>query len=164
MPSHNRQQLSAHILPLSVANDFAGACREWRLVDIELSDDWGSCPCGQSIKEHCYIQNRVNGHTTWVGNVCIRRFMQIDTGNLFSGLRRIAANDTASPNIDVIGYAHRRGYLYGDNEYRFLSDTLRKRNLTPKQLAWRQKINRRILRQIVVKSRNEVPQTVPLGQ
>lgn len=157
MPSetrlHNRQRLSAHILPLSAANDFHEACREWFLVDVQLSEDWGACPCGQGIKEHCYIRNRVNGNTTWVGNVCVRRFMQIDAGNLFSGLRRIAANDTASPTPDLIDYARRKGYLYGDNEHKFLLDTMRKRKLTSKQLDWRQKINRRILQQIVVKSR-----------
>ncbi|ABE43491.1 hypothetical protein Bpro_1547 [Polaromonas sp. JS666] len=36
--------------------------------------------CGQEIKEHCYIRNSATGHNTYVRNVCIRRFLKIDTG------------------------------------------------------------------------------------
>lgn len=155
MTSHNQQQLAAHIVPLSTANTFDLARLEWDLVAVEISEEWDSCPCGQDIKEHCYIRNRLNGHSTYVGNVCINRFIRIDTGNLFDGLRRIAADDTANANNDLIEHAYRMGYLFDEKEYLFLKQTMLKRNLSAKQIAWKQKINRRILGQTVLKRRTQ---------
>lgn len=148
---HNFERLKAHILPLSRSKVFDVARTEWRLVDVEISEEFDNCPCGKEIKEHCYIQNRVTEHETYVGNVCINR-IGIDTGNLFDGLRRIAEDDTANANADVIEYANERGFLY-DKEYDFLISTRLKRTLSDKQRAWKQKINRRILNKIVVERR-----------
>ncbi|ODU71175.1 MAG: hypothetical protein ABT11_04470 [Novosphingobium sp. SCN 66-18] len=153
MTSHNKQRLAAHIIPLSIASTFDLARQEWDLVAVEISEEWDSCPCGQDIKEHCYIRNRLNGNSTYVGNVCINRFIEIDTGNLFDGLRRIAADDSANANHDLIEHAYRMGYLYGEKEYRFLKQTALTRNLSAAQIAWKRKINRRILAQTVVKRR-----------
>ncbi|MCK0752889.1 hypothetical protein [Chromohalobacter japonicus] len=150
---HNRERLAVHILPLSVANDFDIARTEWALIGVEVSEEFDSCPCGQEIKEHCYIRNQINGNTTYVGNVCINRFIGIETGNLFAGLRRIAADDTANANEDLIYHAFKLGYIF-DQEYKFLMDTRRKRKLSPKQIAWKQKINRRIINKTVVQRRS----------
>jgi hypothetical protein len=153
MESHNFERLKAHILPLSESDRFDVARLEWDLVGVEISDEFDNCPCGQDIKEHCYIRNRLNGNSTYVGNVCINRFIQIDTGNLFDGLKRIAKDDTANANNDLIEHAYRMGYLYDEKEYNFLKQTMHKRNLSEKQIAWKQKINRRILQQTKVRKR-----------
>ena len=155
MSSHSFEHLKSHIIPLSVADDFEIARREWDLVAVEISDEWDTCPCGQEIKEHCYIRNRQNGESTYVGNVCINRFIQIETGNLFEGLKRIAADDTANAKRDLIEHAYRMGYLYGEKEYSFLLQTALKRKLSPAQMAWKQKINRRILAQTIVQRRTQ---------
>ena len=155
MTSPNFEHLKAHILPLSVAKIFEAARQEWELVAVEISDEWDNCPCGQEIKEHCYIRNRHNGNTTYVGNVCINRFIQIDTGNLFDGLKRIAQDDSANANIDLIEHAYRMGYLYNEKEYHFLLQTVRKRILSQAQLNWKRKINRRILAQTIVQRRTK---------
>jgi hypothetical protein len=155
MESHNFERLKAHILPLSVSSIFDVARQEWDLVGVEISDEFDNCPCGQDIKEHCHIRNRLNGHTTYVGNVCINRFIQIDTGNLFEGLKRIAADDTANANHDLIDHAYRMGYLFDQKEYSFLKQTVLKRNLSPKQLEWKRKINRRILAKTIVRRRGD---------
>ena len=155
MASQNLEQLKTHILPLSIASSFEEARQEWDLVAVEISDEWDNCPCGQDIKEHCYIRNRHNGNSTYVGNICINRFIQISTGNLFDGLKRIAHDDTANANYDLIEHAYRMGYLYSEKEYRFLSQTVRKRVLSQAQLDWKRKINRRILAQTVVQRRTK---------
>ena len=149
---HNFERLKAHILPLSQAHYFEAARAEWELVGVELSEEFDSCPCGKDIKEHCYIRNRLTGNETYVGNVCINRFLGIETGNLFDGLRRIADNPRANANLDVIEHAHKLGYLY-PNEYTFLLQTRLKRKLSAAQLAWKEKINRRIINQTVVRRR-----------
>ncbi|WP_372027430.1 hypothetical protein P7L70_16650 [Tistrella mobilis] len=153
MEGHNFENLKAHILPLSVSQSFDTARTEWSLVAVEISEEFDYCPCGQEIKEHCYIRNRLNGNETYVGNVCINRFIQIDTGNLFDGLKRIAKDLTANANNDLIEHAYRMGYLYSEKEYTFLKQTMRKRNLSDAQIAWKTKINRRIVAQAVVRKR-----------
>jgi hypothetical protein len=151
---HNFQQLKSHILPLSVAKNFAEALREWSLIGIEVSEEFDNCPCGQQIKEHCYIENRLNGNRTYVGNVCINRFLGISTGNLFDGLRRITEDISANANADLIEHAYKFGYIF-ENEYGFLMRTKLKRKLSEKQLAWKQKINLRIVSATVVRKRSK---------
>ena len=155
MQGHNFERLKAHILPLSASKYFDAARLEWDLIGVEISEEFDNCPCGQDIKEHCYIRNRTNGHTTYVGNVCINKFIQIDTGNLFDGLKRIAKDNTANANSDLIEHAYRMGYLYSEKEYLFLKQTMKKRILSSAQIAWKTKINRRIVAQtIVIKRKN----------
>ena len=150
---HNRQKLEKHILSLSESNNFYKARSEWSLVDIKLRLDWDNCPCGQSIKELCYIENAYNSNRTYVGNVCINQFMGIDTGNLFDGLKRIADDEYANANHDLIKHAYELGYIY-ENEYKFLMDTRHKRKLSDKQLEWKRKINHRIIHKTIVRKAN----------
>lgn len=152
MESHSFERLRTHILPLSVSQNFEAARTEWDLIFVEISEELDQCPCGQKILEHCYIKNRITGKETYVGNVCINRFLGIDTGNLFDGLKRLRANPAANANEAVIEYAQKNGYLYA-KEYQFLHDTKKKRKLTGLQLSWKKKINARILNKIVVQRR-----------
>ena len=154
--SHNFERLKAHIVPLSVADSFEMARLEWELIGMEVSEEFDHCPCGQQIKEHCYIENRENKNRTYVGNVCINKFLGIRTGNLFDGLRRIREDITANPNEDLIRHAYQFGYIY-EKEFGFLMQTRFKRQLSVKQLEWKKKINRRILNQVVVAKRSTCP-------
>ena len=147
---HNFERLKDHILPLSVASEFYAAKNEWKLVGVEVHEEFDNCPCGQPIKELCNIENQLNGNKTHVGNVCVNRFIGIETGSLFAGLKRISENDTANANEDLIMHAYKFGYIY-ESEYTFLMQTKRKRKLSDKQLAWKQKINRRITQQTIVR-------------
>lgn len=149
---HNFERLKAHILPLSHSDRFEVARTEWHLVSVEITEEFDNCPCGQEIKEHCYITNRITGESTCVGNVCINRFIGIDTGSLFDGLKRIAKDPYANANLDVIEHGRKLGFIY-DSEYGFLVETRRKRKLSPKQLEWKRKINRRIIQQTSVQRR-----------
>ena len=156
METPSFERLKAHILPLSHSSTFDDARQEWSLVGVEISEEFDSCPCGQDIKEHCHILNRINGNSTYVGNVCINRFIQIDTGNLFEGLKRIAKDNSANANSDLIDHAYQMGYLFDEKEYKFLQQTALKRNLSAKQIEWKQKINRRILSKTIVQRRTAV--------
>lgn len=151
--THNFENLKNHILPLSEEkSSFEAAKKEWELDHVMITEEFGKCPCSHPIKEHCYMKNKINGNCTYVGNVCVRRFMDIDTGNLFSGLARIKKNGPKTkPNFAVIEYAHQKGYLHGHNEYEFLKGISKKRKLTTKQENWLQFINRRIIVAIVVR-------------
>ncbi|AKN99155.1 hypothetical protein ACU10_20175 [Xanthomonas oryzae pv. oryzicola] len=149
---HNLEKLKAHILPLSQSDRFCVARTEWDLVGVEITDDFDRCPCGQAIKEHCYITNRITSESTYVGNVCINRFLGISTGELFDGLKRISKDSYANANLDVIRHGLKLGFIY-ESEYDFLVRTRLSRNLSPKQLEWKRKINLRITQQIAVRRR-----------
>jgi hypothetical protein len=151
--SHNFERLKQHILPLSSSGTFELARREWKLVGIEVSEEWDRCPCGQDIKEHCFIHNNVTGADTHVGNVCINRFIGIDTGTLFDGLKRIAGEKSARANQDLITHAFDLGYLHGTKERDFLMDIRLKRKLTAAQEKWERFIHQRILKKTVVRRR-----------
>ncbi len=153
MEGHNFERLKAHILPLSRAQVFEVARREWRLIGVEVSEEFDNCPCGQEILEHCYIRNESTGHSTYVGNVCINRFIGIDTGSLFPGLRRIAANPSANANADLVQHAYKLGYIF-EGEYKLLMETRFHRKLSEKQIEWKQKIHRRITNKTVVRRRS----------
>jgi len=145
----NSQNLKNYIIDVSEADNYEDAFREWDFTHAEIYEDGDHCPCGQPIKELCVIENRENGYITFVGNECINKFMQIDTGNIFDGLKRIMKDNTSNPNNDLINYAYESGYLY-DNEKDFLMNTCRKRILSQKQVAWKQKINYRIVNGVKV--------------
>ncbi|MGC0798982.1 hypothetical protein WKH50_03430 [Pantoea agglomerans] len=153
MEGHHFERLKEHILSLSVSDSFAVACNEWELDTIELSEEWDNCPCGQDIKEHCYIRNKINNNTTYVGNQCIKRFMNKNEDSLFDGLKRIKDDLKANANQAVIDYAYKKGFIYDEKEYNFLVSTKNKRKLTPGQIGWKEKVNRRILNGTVVKRR-----------
>lgn len=157
---HNFERLKEHILPLSHETyNFSTARNEWKLIGVEINDEFDNCPCGQRIKELCYIQNKINNNRTYVGNVCVNLFIGIDTGNLFDGLKRIALDETANANEDLIKHAYSLGYIY-ENEYNFLMSTKRKRILTEKQIAWKIKINKRITNKTQV--RHQKTPTLPI--
>lgn len=145
------ENLQKHILQLSEASDFNIARTEWIVDHIYKSTHLETCPCSTPIIEHCCIRNMINGNTTFVGSICIRRFMDIDAHKLFNGLKKIEKDLKAKPNHDLIEYARRSGHLYGDNEYRFLKSIEKIDNLSAKQKQWLYFINRRITRKIVVR-------------
>jgi hypothetical protein len=141
----NFEHLKAAILELSQSTEWDTARLEWRLVSVHQSDDPQTCPCTHyPILEICTLDNRLTGHSLEVGNVCVKRFIGIQTQQIFDGLRRVGKFNNLSLNAACIVFFRERGVLT-DWEYEFLSDTFRRRTLTGKQLAQRQQINRRIL-------------------
>lgn len=151
--SSSFEKLKSHITALSVSSSYQIAKTEWEVTTFEYVEDFDNCPCGHEIKELCYLRNKLNGNETYVGNVCVRQFLGIDTGNVFAGLRRIMQNHDANPNEDLIRYAYKKGYVY-ENELSFLMSIKRKRLLSEKQANWRQKINHRIINEVVVRRNN----------
>lgn len=155
--NHNFERLKAYVLPLSRANDFQMAKLEWRLIGVEIHEHTDHCPCGQVIKELCFIENMETKHRIYVGNVCVNNFLGIDTGNIFAGLRRLIEDPDANANEDLIKYAYAQGLIFGEKEYKFLMETRLKRKLSPAQAEWKRKINRRITQRVqVAEKRNNL--------
>ena len=151
MSNHNYEALSKHILALSDADSFTVAKFEWAVDGVYFNDEWDTCPCGTPIKELCYLKNIKNGNKTYVGNVCVKQFFNIDKSSLFKALDRIRTASASRPNIELFEYAKSKGYLYNGNEEEFyFSQIGKRRDLSIKQQDWLMKINRRIVSQTVV--------------
>ena len=144
MSGHNFEKLKLEICRLSVSNEFMLAKKEWAFIGAEIVEDWDSCLCGQPIKELCYIRNRVNGKIVYVGNLCVNRFIGINSKAIFDGLKRIIKNPGANSNKDVIWYAYKSNVIT-DRECDFLTDMLHKRILSIKQAAWKRAIHAKII-------------------
>jgi hypothetical protein len=145
MGSHNFEHLSSHILSLSISPIWEIARREWTLVGVYMSETAERCHCTQyPIYEICTIRNLKNGNETDVGNVCVKQFVGIDSDPVFTCLRRIRGDICRPLGARAIEFFHEDGTLT-DWEAGFLADTLRKRNLSHKQVQMRVKLNQKIL-------------------
>lgn len=141
----NFQQLKDEILKRSQATKWEVAKREWSLANIRDADEPETCLCGHfPIIELCTIANATTGKSAEVGNVCVKRFFGFRTDLIFKGLKRIRKSLDNSVGPDATALFHQRSVINAW-EYGFQQDTMRKRNLSPRQLDTRHKINRKIL-------------------
>jgi hypothetical protein len=132
-------------LKLSESDNWALARAEWDLQEIYFEDEPSTCLCSKyPIIEICVLRNRKNGNVAEVGNVCVNKFLGIPSKIIFDGLKRVSKDSSKALNADASHYAFRKGWI-SEWEHGFLTDTARKRELTGKQLAKRQEINRRVL-------------------
>jgi hypothetical protein len=142
---YNFKALSTAILQLSRATDWESARKEWSLIHVYESDENETCLCEHyPIREICVIRNKITGHQTEVGNVCVKRFLGIRSDLIFSALKRVRKDETKSLNADAISFFY-QSHTINDWEYGFLQNTKAKRSLSFAQLQTRLKINRKVL-------------------
>ena len=138
--------LHENIIAMSEADSSRSALLEWRLYNIEMSEEPHTCQCGHyPIKELCHLSNAQTLNTTIVGNCCVQNFMGMSSKIIFDGAKRIAKDRSKAANEALIDFAYRKNWI-NDWERGFAHDTSRKRNLSDKQLGVRARINRKILR------------------
>lgn len=142
-------ELFRPIIELSVADEWEAAAQEWKLLTIEWRDEGGHCICSHYIKEHCQIENMINGNQAIVGNCCINKFPQFsgkvyDLSSAFRALRRKKINPA------LIEFAYHE-HKISDWEHDFLLDVWRKKNLTDKQDQKKKEIQRKIIRACKIK-------------
>jgi hypothetical protein len=139
------KELAEKILELSVAKTWDEAKLEWSLLEVFKEEEPDTCLCGHyPIFDNCIIQNRQNGALATVGNVCVKKFLGFPSDKIFRAVSRIAQDEKRSLNAEAIDHAHGKGWI-SDWERKFCFDTLRKRDLSSKQLAKRIQINRKVL-------------------
>jgi hypothetical protein len=143
---YNFAQLKAAILRHSKAADWETAKKEWKLVNIsEAEDEPERCLCGHfPIIELCTISNSLTRLSVEVGNVCVKRFLGFRSDLIFQSLKRIRLDIDKSIGPDATVFFFERGIL-SEWEYNFQQNTMRKRNLSSRQLDSRRKINAKVL-------------------
>jgi hypothetical protein len=141
----NQFRLFKEIIALSIATTWEEAKAEWDLKNVYREDEPLTCLCGHTpIIEICVLQNRLNKNWAEVGNVCVTKFLGLESDLIFSGLRRIARDKDKALNEASTSYAYEQGWI-NEWERDFCLSTMRKRSLTAKQALKRAEINRLIL-------------------
>ncbi|MCC5823184.1 MAG: hypothetical protein LAT64_07745 [Phycisphaerales bacterium] len=141
---------------MSKAEHWDLARHEWQLDYVEIiydEDDKDGyspeqCPCGHyPISELCWLRNTENGHSTFVGNVCVRKFMDIPADTVAAGIKRIVKNQEKALNVEAGKFAYDKKWI-NDWELNFCLNTARKRRLSASQLAKRIQINARVIAEV----------------
>jgi hypothetical protein len=141
----NQFRLVQEIIIRSVSKTWEEAKPEWDLKLVYREDEPLTCLCGhEPINEICVLRNRRNGNSAEVGNVCVTKFLGLESDLIFSGLRRVAKDPDKALNKAATNYAHEQGWIT-DWERDFCLDTNRKRKLSVKQVMKRAEINRLVL-------------------
>jgi len=138
----NQKILFQKIIELSEANNWNDAFKEWSLSHIYLQENF--CLCGHSILENCVLINNINKNTAVVGNVCVNKFLEIDSNSLFVGLKRILRSISKSVSKKLIKFCFDKDII-NFWEYKFYLDIHRKRNLTDKMVYKKTMINLKII-------------------
>lgn len=143
-----QKQLQDEIVARSESASWEDAQPEWELDYIYRIEDGEPerCLCGHfPIIELCVLFNTENGNRATVGNCCVKRFMGLQSDLIFQGIKRISDDDEKAINEAAIEYSYAQGWL-NDWEYKFALSTRRKRVLTGKQAASRERINAKVLK------------------
>ena len=127
-------KLTDEIISLSTSKYWESAKREWNFEFAYYSENLETCLCGHyPIKNICVIKNSTNAKSTEAGNCCSNKFLGIDDGNkIFTSIKRLKEDITKSISAEVIDYLKEKKLLT-DFEYKFYTDTFRKRKLSEKQ-------------------------------
>lgn len=138
-------QLTNGIINLSISHQWDAAKLEWVLHQIYESEEPETCLCAHfPIKEVCILRNKINGNFVTVGNCCVKKFIGLPSDKIFQAVKRVRKNDEKSLNAEAIQHALDRGWI-NQWEFDFSIDTMRKRNLTTRQMQTRKKINAKML-------------------
>lgn len=143
----NEYKLREEIIKLSKSKDWKTAKEEWEFEQIYVSDDLQQCLCGHyPIINICKIRNKVNDEFTEVGNVCIKKFLNIENGEkLLPSINRIKKDILKSMSNETLDYLCKKDYITA-RDYDFYHDIIKKRKLTEPQRKWKCDINNKLLR------------------
>jgi len=140
----NKEKLIREIVSLSLSTNWVEAKKEWSLDTVYFSTTVQHCLCGHPIKECCVLTNFKNKQTAIVGNVCVNKFMEIESDKIFKSIKKIQKDIDKSLNLETIKYAHQKNWI-NDWEKDFYLDISLKKNLTEKQSSKRLQVNKKVI-------------------
>ncbi|WBX72941.1 hypothetical protein PG913_08505 [Tenacibaculum pacificus] len=138
--------MTEEIIKLSNSDIWSSAKLEWNFEYAYYSEELQRCLCGHyPIKNVCVIKNSDNKNETEVGNCCVNKFLGIEDGNkIFTSIKKLKIDKSKSMSPEVLEYLRKKNVLT-EFDYKFYSDTIRKRKLSDKQLAIRERINQKLI-------------------
>lgn len=97
------------VIGLSVADDWEGARREWRIVGCEVDETHSAtCVCGKEGLRYVYtIANTETGETlSPIGSSCIKKFEQSDMDEELAGWQQAIKLMEEAARIGKEDYVH----------------------------------------------------------
>lgn len=141
----SQYKLMEEILKRSQAKVWDIAKLELKLNEIYEAEEPETCLCGHfPIVEVCILKNELNTKFATVGNCCVNKFIGLPSNLIFQAVKRIRKDNQKSLNVEAAQHAYEKGWI-NEWEYKFTIDTMRKRNLSVKQLLTRMKVNEKML-------------------
>lgn len=120
------------VVASSESDNWQDAKTEWsHLSSFDEPDS--NCICGQHITEVCTIKNTLNGSQLEVGNVCVKKFLDIDRASDFKLIKK----DLIDEGLLLELFNNK---VISESDYHFYKAIKLKRNLSYKQLNWKNKI------------------------
>ena len=146
---HDAALLRQELLELSRSTVWDEAKLEWDLQDAYWEDGFTHCLCGHGIKERCILFNKHTKCRALVGNCCVKRFApdlakSNSTDAAFASIRRVKKSYEKALHSQLVRRAHQLRRISAWAEAWYLRNR-RSRTLTPKELAYRRRLNARIL-------------------
>ena len=120
--------------------------KDWRVGNIGFNEDGQSCELCRHypIKEICTITNQYTREEKEIGNICVKKFYDINSKILFDAIKRVKVDNYKSVNLDFIDFAFNNN-LINKWEFDFYKSIFRKRKLSPKQKEKKLFINKKLL-------------------
>ncbi len=148
MEQTDRNKLMREIVERSNATTWHEARLEWVIEAIYHQTEPDTCLCGHSpIVELCVLRNRLNENQVTVGNVCVKKFMDLPSDLIFQAVRRISKDISSTLNRPALAHARTQGWINSWEE-EFYSNTMSKRVLSEKQALKRRQINQVVMTRI----------------
>ena len=144
-----KERFISVIVDNSISEDWSNAKLEWDHIG-SYDQPESNCICGQCITEVCTIQNLQNGVELEVGNVCVKKFLDIDRKSDFKLIKK--------NTIDwkLLLELKREGVI-SEWEMYFYEDTRRKRTLSDKQCDIRDGIIKKSKEYVMRKKPRGIP-------
>ncbi len=143
MPEYKLTQM---IIERSNSEVWDVAKLEWTLIDVYRADEPEACLCGHfPIIEICVLGNIYNHKRAVVGNSCVKKFIGLSSDKIFKSVGRVQKDKTKALNAEALKHAREKGWI-NRWEFDFGINTMRKRNLSEKQMQTRIKINEKMMR------------------
>lgn len=142
--------LEIPIVERSHAKHWADARLEWKNAGfhVVIGDVLDECICGEKIRYVYTIHNAVNDCTADVGRCCIKRFGEdsplVTKDTMMACLNRIYQDNERGQNLELYKYI-RDHNIFTPRELNFVYSTMRKANLTRRQMQWRVALNKKII-------------------
>ncbi len=141
----NMNKLQQEIISLSISKNWNEAKKEWSLNTIFFEKE--NCLCGQNIYECCELVNVLNQNSCIVGNVCVNKFLELQSDSIFKSVKKVNSNNKKYFNNEALQYSFTKGWI-NEWELKFYKSIIDKKNLTEKQLYIKSKINKLIVDKI----------------
>lgn len=143
---YNFQKLCDEMITRSKATEWQQAKIEWDLEYVYTVGEKQTCLCGHHpIFQICQLRNAVNRNLAEVGNVCVHKFLGMQSKRVFAALKRIRADINKPLNPKTLEMFVGLGTISAQDEAAYLEFWRKRKCITEEQAKLKLRVNKAIL-------------------